>query len=198
MQQKNLIVILIVFLIACSTSGYLFWRALSLQSTYKYIDLESPSPSVTSQVLGQTTKKDDTRYEVTRVVDGDTIEINYLGKPSKLRYIGINTPETVDPRRPVQCFGKEASNENRSLVQGKSVILERDVSDTDKFGRLLRYVYLKLENGSTLFVNDYLVRAGFAQVDTFPPDVKYVNRLLAAESEARSGNKGLWGICSTK
>lgn len=128
--------------------------------------------------------------KVTRVVDGDTIEIE---TGEKLRYIGVNTPESVDPRRPVQCYGKEASAKNKELVEGKLVRLEKDVSNTDKYGRLLRYVWL----GDTM-INEQLVREGYAQVDTFPPDVKYKSRFVAAEQLAQKENKGLWGsACKT-
>lgn len=128
--------------------------------------------------------------KVTRVIDGDTIEIEG-GK--KLRYIGIDTPETVDPRKPVQCFGKEASNKNKELVLGKTVRLEKDVSETDKYGRLLRYVWV----GET-FVNDYLVRQGYAHSSTFPPDIKYQEQFRLAETEAREQNLGLWSSCKLK
>ena len=87
---------------------------------------------------------------VTRVVDGDTIVVE---GNLKVRFIGVNTPETVDPRRPVQCFGHEASDFNKSLLEGKVVRLVKDISDTDKYGRLLRYVYM--EDGT--FVNLALV-----------------------------------------
>jgi micrococcal nuclease len=129
---------------------------------------------------------------VKRVVDGDTIEIE---DGQKVRYIGIDTPETVDPRRPVDCFGKEASNENKKLVEGKKVILVKDVSETDKYGRLLRLVYLSRPEGN-LFINDYLVRQGFAKVVTYPPDVKYAEEFKKAEEEARNNNRGLWQKCS--
>lgn len=130
---------------------------------------------------------------VKRVVDGDTIE---LEDSRKVRYIGIDTPETVDPRRGVGCFGKEASDFNKKLVEGKKVMLEKDVSETDKFGRLLRYVYLK--DDTNLFVNEYLVKEGYAKVDTFPPDVKFSEVFLEAERLARENKKGLWGECETK
>lgn len=133
--------------------------------------------------------------EVVKVVDGDTIDVRINGTVKRLRYIGVNTPETVDPRVGVQCFGKEASEENKKIVLGQTVFLEKDVSDTDRYDRLLRYVYLSLNTGQMLFVNDYLVREGYAQVSTYPPDVKYVERFKAAENEARSSNKGLWGKC---
>lgn len=133
---------------------------------------------------------------VIKVIDGDTIELQLGEGISKVRYIGIDTPETVDPRRPVGCFGKEASTENKSLVERKNVYLVKDISNHDKFNRLLRYVYLKLEDGNTLFVNDYLVRQGFAKAATFPPDIKYQQQFLQAEREARENRRGLWEKCS--
>lgn len=132
------------------------------------------------------------RVFVSRVVDGDTIEIA-TGKA--VRFIGMDTPETVDPRRPVGCFGKEASNETKKLLAGKTVILQKDTSDTDKYGRFLRLIYLPLESGEILFVNDYLVREGFAKVKTYPPDVKFESRFLEAEKKAKEEKKGLWGKC---
>lgn len=140
--------------------------------------------SPTPKVKGEQTQE----VLVIGVTDGDTIEIEG-GK--KVRYIGINTPETVDPRKSVQCFGHEASNKNKELVLGKKVRLEKDVSETDKYGRLLRYVWV----GNT-FVNDYLVRQGYAQSSTYPPDVKYQDQFLQAQKEAREQNRGLWIACS--
>lgn len=124
---------------------------------------------------------------VTRVVDGDTIEVG----GQKVRYIGVNTPETVDPRRPVQCFGHEASEFNKSLVDGKPVRLVRDISETDKYGRLLRYVYL--EDGT--FVNLALVSGGYAQVNTYPPDVAHAAEFQKAQADARAAGRGLWSSC---
>lgn len=148
----------------------------------------SDKPATSSAVIGIKGE----RAWVSKVVDGDTIEIS-TGKA--VRFVGIDTPETVDPRRPVGCFGKEASNETKSLLSGKEVILQKDVSEEDKYGRLLRYVYLPLENGQLLFVNDYLVREGFAKVYTYPPDVRFNEQFREAEREAREGNRGLWGRC---
>ncbi|OGY23843.1 MAG: hypothetical protein A2172_05325 [Candidatus Woykebacteria bacterium RBG_13_40_15] len=122
-----------------------------------------------------------------KVIDGDTIEIE---GGQKVRYIGIDTPETVDPNETVQCFGKEASAKNKELVDGKEVRLVKDVSETDKYGRLLRYVYV----GNT-FVNDYLVRQGYAHASSYPPDVKYQSKFSEAEKEARDNNRGLWSAC---
>lgn len=129
---------------------------------------------------------------VTKVVDGDTIQVN---GNTTIRFIGIDTPETVDPRRPVGCFGKEASNKTKSLLTGKNVVLQKDISETDKFGRDLRYIYLQLDDGSFLFVNDYLVREGFAHAVSYPPDIKFQDIFRQAEKEARDAKKGLWDAC---
>jgi micrococcal nuclease len=126
-------------------------------------------------------------YElVTRVIDGDTI---VLENGTKVRYIGIDTPETKNPRKPVEYFGKEASEANKKLVEGKKVRLEYDVQRTDKYGRTLAYVYL--EDGT--FVNACLVMNGLAQVSTYPPNVKYQDEFLELERYAREKKKGLWG-----
>lgn len=134
-----------------------------------------------------------TEATVTRIVDGDTIAVSIAGQSYKLRYIGIDTPETVDPRRPVGCFGKEASERNRQLVGGKTVGLEKDVSETDSFGRLLRYVWL-----DGRMVNATLVEEGYAQASTYPPDVKYSDLFASLQTQAREAGRGLWGAaCSS-
>lgn len=149
---------------------------------------EKPPDPTASAILGAEARQ----VWVMEAVDGDTIKID---SGETVRYIGIDTPETVDPRRPVGCFGKEASAENKRVVEGKTVYLVRDVSETDKYNRLLRYVYLKLEDGSFLFVNDYLVRQGFAKASTYPPDVKYAAQFSEAEKSAREKSLGLWQKC---
>lgn len=136
------------------------------------------------------------RAKVVKVIDGDTIEVLMNGQNLKIRYIGIDTPETVDPRRGVQCFGKQASDENKQLVEDKEVFLEKDVSETDKYNRLLRYVYLPIDEGRILFINDYLVRAGFAKSSTYPPDVAYQDRFIQAQKEAQEKGLGLWNACN--
>lgn len=128
---------------------------------------------------------------VTRVVDGDTIDVRRAdGSIARVRYIGINTPETVDPRRPVECFGKEAGRRNTELVAGKTVLLEKDVSETDRYDRLLRYVWADGQQ-----VNAVLVGEGYAQVVTYPPDMRYVDWFLQVEREARESGRGLWTGC---
>lgn len=132
---------------------------------------------------------------VVRVVDGDTIVIDRGYGEERVRYIGVDTPETVRPGSPVEWMGPEASAANKRLVEGRRVVLERDVSETDSFGRLLRYVWLVDATRPTgwLFVNLELVAGGFAQVSTYPPDVRYVELYLEAQTRAREAGLGLWG-----
>jgi hypothetical protein len=111
-----------------------------------------------------------------------------VGVEYTVRYIGIDTPETVHPDRPVEYMGPEASAANAALVQGEMVRLEKDVSETDRFGRLLRYVWV---DGT--MVNAELVRRGYAQASRYPPDVKYAELLRDLEAVARREERGLWG-----
>jgi micrococcal nuclease len=112
---------------------------------------------------------------VVSVTDGDTIRVELGGTTYPLRYIGIDSPETIDPNSPVQWMGPQASAANALLVEGRTVYLETDVSETDQFGRLLRYVWLST-GASWLLVNEELVRRGFAYASSYPPDVKYQAR----------------------
>jgi micrococcal nuclease len=129
---------------------------------------------------------------VTRIIDGDTIEVEIEGQLYTVRYIGIDTPETVDPRRPVECYGKQASAYNELLVGGLIVGLEKDVSETDQFGRLLRYVWLN----QTEMANAVLVRDGYADASAYPPDVLYQQLFEGLEADARAAGRGLWGdVC---
>jgi micrococcal nuclease len=128
---------------------------------------------------------------VASVVDGDTIK---LETGETVRYIGINTPETVHPSKPVECFGKEASKKNKELVDQKEVRLEKDISDKDKYGRLLRYVY----TNDDLLVNAVLVEEGFAYASNYPPDEEFKERFGIAEKEAKQEKRGLWAenVCT--
>jgi micrococcal nuclease len=145
----------------------------------------TPTPSDTPDV-------ERTEAQVVKVVDGDTIRVKIDGETYTVRYIGIDTPETVHPSKPVEWMGPEAKRMNEQLVGGQTVLLEKDVSETDQYGRLLRYVYV-----DDLMVNRELVRLGFAQISTYPPDVKHVNTLLIAQEEAREAERGLWGTPPT-
>lgn len=124
----------------------------------------------------------------TRVIDGDTIVVDYYGKLEKVRLIGVDTPETVHPNKPVEYFGKEASNFTRSLVAGKQVTLKFDWQRRDKYNRLLAYVYL--DDGTLL--NKKIIDEGYGHAYTRFP-FKYIDDFRAAEREARKTGKGLWG-----
>jgi micrococcal nuclease len=129
---------------------------------------------------------------VLRVVDGDTIHVRVGGTREKVRYIGIDTPETRKPGTPVQCYGKAASARNATLVAGERVRLETDAQARDRYGRLLAYVY-RVRDGR--FVNADLVRGGYAQPLTIPPNVRHAKRFTALAREARRGGRGLWRAC---
>jgi micrococcal nuclease len=129
---------------------------------------------------------------VVRVVDGDTLVIDRGRGSERLRYIGMDTPESVKPGSPVEFMGKEASAANAALVEGREIVLERDVSETDQYDRLLRYAWLR-DGDAWLMVNLELVRRGYAQVATYPPDVRWTDELRAAERVARDAGEGLWG-----
>lgn len=109
-----------------------------------------------------------------------------------MRYIGVDTPETKDPRRPVQCYGQKASDFNTRLVDGELVRLVRDVQERDRYERLLAYVY-RVRDG--LFVNAELARLGYAQPLSIAPDVRYADRFAALAREARQAGRGLWSAC---
>ena len=126
---------------------------------------------------------------VTRVVDGDTLIVQGVGR---VRLIGVDTPETVDPRRPVQYFGKEASAFTHHMTQGKVVSLEFDVERTDRFGRTLAYVYLP--DGT--FLNAEIVKQGYGHAYTQFP-FKYLEQFREYEGEAREASRGLWATEST-
>jgi micrococcal nuclease len=133
---------------------------------------------------------------VTRVVDGDTIRVMLGTVDTPVRYIGIDAPEPDTPDPIQKPLAEAATAANAALVEGKVVILEQDVSQTDRFDRLLRHVWIESESGGFVLVNFELVRAGFAQVATFPPDVKYVDALVAAQDAARAESRGLWSASS--
>ena len=181
--------------------GFLFFGLKDIISNRNVVlrNNVNTTPAASSsqaQVLGQSKQTESSgSVKVVRVIDGDTIEVDLAGELKKVRFVGINTPETVDPRRGVQCFGKEASAKTKELLLGREVYLEKDVSETDKFGRLLRFVFLKVDSGQTLFVNDYLVREGYAFATTYPPDVRESQRFKKAQNEAREKKLGLWQKC---
>ncbi|MEA2056341.1 MAG: thermonuclease family protein [Patescibacteria group bacterium] len=139
------------------------------------------------QVLGKNETDKSSLVKVERVVDGDTF---VLEDGRKVRYIGINTPETKHPQKEVECFGQEASDYNQDLIEGKMIKLEADVQEVDHYGRLLRYVWL-----DDVLVNELLVKEGYAQSSSYPPNVSYQDLFDQAEKNARENKLGLWGKC---
>jgi len=129
---------------------------------------------------------------VTRVVDGDTIHVEVGGRREKVRYIGVDTPESVKPGTPVECYAKRAAAFNERLVDGERVRLVRDLEARDRYGRLLAYVYRVRDD---LFVNAALVRRGYAQPLTIPPNVAHAGEFRRLASQARRAGRGLWSAC---
>ncbi len=132
-------------------------------------------------------------YPVTRAVDGDTIRVMRDGQEIVVRLIGIDTPETVAPDRPVECFGPEASERTKQLVTGQKVWLEYDevTGETDKYDRTLAYVWLTPDS----MLNEQLVREGFAEERTYQEGYRYQDRLRAAEEVAQAAGAGQWTAC---
>lgn len=128
------------------------------------------------------------KAKVSLVLDGDTIEIS---DKIRVRLIGIDTPELKTKTNPPQCFAETAAKITRSLLENQTIEMEKDVSETDRYGRLLRYIYL-----DNILINEFLLSAGFARIETIPPDVKYYQLFLEAEKEARSFGRGLWKSCN--
>ena len=130
---------------------------------------------------------------VVAVIDGDTVDIDLGGRTERVRLLGIDTPETVDPDRPVGCHGPEASALTHSLLpDGTAVRLERDEEARDRYGRLLAYVF-RVDDG--LFVNEAILAAGEAEILSIAPNHAYAGRLAAVADAAAATGAGLWGAC---
>lgn len=179
MKQQMLRRVLLLFTIVFV--GFVSWVQKDVSHSRPIAEVSEWGVATTSGTIAETTAV------VSRVIDGDTIELS-TGK--KVRYIGIDTAELTDGKRGTTCFGREAMEENTRLVLGQTVRLEKDVSETDSYGRLLRYVYV-----GDMMVNEALVQHGFAQVATYPPDVRYQDRFSLAGEQARRENNGLWKKC---
>jgi len=189
MNRYVLRILYFFFVFLFTTVAILCWKFPS-KSSLK-VPFFFPSPTSSASIPDQIP----TFSKVVRVIDGDTIEIE---DKKIVRYIGIDTPETKHPNKGVECFGKEASNFNTELVAGKTIRMEKDVSETDVYKRLLRYVWLVDSASATIsgiFVNDYLVRQGYAYASTYPPDVQYSKQFIEAQREAQKNNRGLWNKC---
>jgi micrococcal nuclease len=133
---------------------------------------------------------------VTHVVDGDTIDVELAdGSDETVRYIGIDTPETVKPGTPVECGGPRAHDVNERLVDGRTVMLRFDEERRDVYGRLLAYVYLPRLGGRPLFVNAELARRGLARTLTIPPNDSFAPLFDRLATRAGVRGRGLWGSC---
>ncbi len=188
-----------VFLAACSAEATAPLASGNLEARPPPGQRQTAPPSgaagaTSAPEPGQAPCNPTERAVVLRVIDGDTIVVDRGNGAEKVRYIGVDTPETVDPREPVQFMGEEASAANAALVEGREVLLERDVSELDRYGRLLRYVWVEdpSQPSGWLLVNLALVARGYAQVVTYPPDVLYVDLYTAAQEAARDAGLGLW------
>ena len=130
---------------------------------------------------------------VTRVVDGDTVVVKLDGRSQKVRYIGVDTPESVKPNTPVQCWAKKASALNKHLVDGQMVTLHFDRERNDRYGRLLAYV----QRSDGLDVNAELLKAGAARTMEINPNTSRARDFRALAAKARSERRGLWGMCGS-
>ncbi|MFH1947451.1 MAG: thermonuclease family protein [Candidatus Magasanikbacteria bacterium] len=144
----------------------------------------------------QNVKIDETAYyQVTKIVDGDTIDVNIDGKTERIRLIGIDTPETVDYNKPIECFGPEATAKAKELLLNQKVRLEADPTqdNRDAYDRLLRYIY----RDDGLFFNQWMIENGYAREFTFIKPYKYQTEFKQAEINAQNGEVGLWksGVC---
>ena len=167
---------------------YVRWSAVAIAALFILFCLWKAVSSTQPFVLDQTKY-----YPVTYVVDGDTFKVQTDKKVITVRMLGINTPETVDPRKPQECYGPEASHETKTLLTGMRVKLslnpKREV--TDKYGRYLAYVYR--EDG--LFINEFLLEKGFAREYTVGKPYSFQKEFKNMESLSQKEKRGLWGVC---
>lgn len=185
MSQKKVTSIIVAVILALAANYFSDGKLATVTQNEKTNTSEFASASSATKLPEQ-----DSNFLVTSVVDGDTIKVMIDNEKKTIRVIGINTPETVDPRRPVECFGKEASDKAKELLTGKTVTLKVDPSqqDTDKYGRLLRYVFLSdgTDFGKSMIAN------GYAYEYTY--NIPYNNQKSYKEAQqvAQLAEKGLW------
>ena len=155
---------------------------------FSLVSIYFPNQPVINNIISPQTDE----IVVNRVIDGDTVE---LSTGERVRYIGIDTPEIDYENGQNDCYAIKAKEVNKKLVEKKQVILEKDVSNKDKYDRLLRYIYVENNQNNKIFVNEFLIKNGYATLATYPPDVKYVEKFKKAQSWARENNMGLWKEC---
>ncbi|MBR2600749.1 thermonuclease family protein [Candidatus Saccharibacteria bacterium] len=180
MNKKRLLIWVEAAILGLAMAGGLMF----VISRLKPVQEEQTVSSITPELL----------YEVKSVIDGDTIKIDYEGKETSVRLIGVNTPETVDPRKTVECFGQEASQYLKNLLEGKKVKIEADYSQTDrdKYDRLLRYIYLDGEDVGYMVINN-----GYGYEYTYNYPYIKQSEYKQAQEEAEKNSRGLWaeGVC---
>lgn len=153
-----------------------------------------PEPTNSQETQEEIKGEEIQLYKVTRIVDGDTLKLEIDDQEETVRLVGIDTPESVHPTKPVECYAKEASAKLKKLVFNKKIRFEFDTGQghTDKYGRLLLYIWLPQENGEDLFINEYMVKEGYAYAYKKIPS-KYLSEFSDLEAQAREKEKGLWG-----
>lgn len=174
----------IYFLLLAGLYFYKNPNTLTINSVNVFLFDKNAKSEILNPTAKVTVLPNEGVFFVTRVIDGDTIEIS---TGEKVRYIGINAPELTNRN---ECFAGNARQKNVSLVLNKKVKLVKDVSDKDRYGRLLRYVYI-----DKLFVNKTLVEEGYANAATYPPDVKFKDLFVQMQKQAQEQKKGLWNEC---
>jgi micrococcal nuclease len=127
---------------------------------------------------------------ITTVIDGDTLDVTWAGRSERVRLLGVDTPETVDPHRPIGCYGPEAAAFTTRRLGGRTVRLRFDRQRRDRYGRLLAYV--EVDGGR---FNDELLAGGYARLLVIPPNGRHARTMLDRELAARSAARGLWGAC---
>lgn len=140
------------------------------------------------------TLTDGQTIRIDRIIDGDTVE---FGNNQRIRYLYMDTPETVKANTPVMCFGKEASNKNHELVENKEVTIKLDKEQHDQYGRTLAVIFLDKQKTNNIedSLNYYMVLNGFARAVSYAPNITYKNEFLKAQQIAEKNKAGLWGVC---
>jgi len=210
-RKNKVLILIIICFVFFVLADRLYLSELAKKSRNNFIaqssleKISSSTISATTNIASSSSEKEsvnfsslnekistpvDVYYPVVKVVDGDTIDILVNGKTERLRLIGINTPEVFDPRKPVKCFGREASNNAHKLLDGAKVKIAADPSQDDKdvYGRFLRYVW----RSDGLFYNLSAIKGGFAYEYTFNVPYKYQTEFKAAQKYAQDNSLGLW------
>ncbi len=178
-EYKVKIILIGVVIILC-----LFFAHISTPAKYSARFLRKNIPKI---IVGE-------KYKVKDVIDGDTLVVKVDQKLVTIRMLGVDTPETVDPRKPTQCFGLQASDKTKEMLLGYFVAIETDKSQPilDKYGRVLAYIY----RNDGLFMNEYLIKEGYAREYTYGKAYQKKKEFEKIEKEASEAKKGLWGFCN--